>query len=292
MDWLSGFANRTARDAALAPRTWYRLGGPAAYLVRPTDPTDLAELVRRAADTRVEVRILGAGANVLVRDAGVDGIVILLDAPAFRTVRVDGTCVEAGAGVDLMPLVRACCARGLSGLECMAGIPGTVGGAVRMNAGGPAGTFGDVVDTIDVLSRTGVRETWPAERIRFGYRTSAVGDCIVLSARLRLCQAHPETVRDRYDAAFAQKRRTQPLADKSAGCVFKNPPGASAGALIDHAGLKGVAYGGASVSTRHANFIVADRGATASDVLNLMDLIRDRVRRVHGTELETELDIW
>ena len=292
MGWLTEYADRTARDAPLAPLTWYRLGGPARYLVRPTDADDLAILLRRATEEEIPVKVLGGGSNVLVRDDGFDGIVVRLDGSGFRDVRFDGERVTAGAGVDLMPLVRECSARGLSGLECLAGIPGTVGGAVRMNAGGATGTFGDVVEHIELVGRDGKRMTWSAKRASFGYRMSAVDDQIVLSATLGLRSCDPADSRRCHDEAFARKREAQPFADQSAGCVFKNPGGASAGALIDEAGLKGLSVGKASVSTRHANFIVARRGASAADVLNLVDMIRNRVRDVHGTELEVEIDIW
>jgi UDP-N-acetylmuramate dehydrogenase len=191
-----------------------------------------------------------------------------------------------------MPLSRGLSDNGLSGLECMAGIPGTVGGAVRMNAGGGSGEFGDVVRDVTVMDSGGVIETWSRDRLGFGYRRSEIGDRIVLSARLELVEEDPVTVRRRFDDNFENKRRSQPISCRSAGCIFKNPAGQSAGALIDRAGLKGARCGGAQVSEQHANFIIAGRGATASDVLRLIDLIRDRVLSEFGTELEVEVEIW
>ena len=262
------------------------------------------------------LKVLGAGANVLVSDDGFDGVVVRLDSDAFRGIDVRGTRIEVGAGVDLMPLVRGLCRRGLSGLEFMAGIPATVGGAVRMNAGGRLGEFGDVVQRIRVLGADGLIETWSHDRIGFSYRDSSLGEAgatlsrrlqparsfaraqargserVVLSAVLELIEDDPDRVRARYEDILAGKLASQPIAEHSAGCIFKNPEGESAGALIDRAGLKGTHWGRASVSTAHANFIVAKRGATSSDVLHLIDLMRERVRHVHGTELDVEIEIW
>ena len=161
-----------------------------------------------------------------------------------------------------------------------------------MNAGGRYGEFGDVVQEVDLLRPDGHLETWSRAQLGFSYRASAIQDEIVLSVRLELAEDDPVQVGHRFDECFECKTRTQPLTERSAGCIFKNPPGQSAGALIDQAGLKGAKCGGARVSERHANFIVAEGGATASDVIRLMNLIRERVQRVFGTELQIEVEIW
>lgn len=272
--------------------TWFRLGGPARWLCRPRDTDELGRLVRRACDAEVPLKVLGGGANVLISDDGFDGVVVRLDQPAFRQVQRGNSHVRAGAGVDLMRLSKECSEAGLSGLECMAGIPGSVGGAVRMNAGGRFGEIAAVVREVDVLHPDGRHETWARERLEFGYRHSNLHNVIVLSVTFDLSEGDPEATSERFEEIFGYKTASQPLSAKSAGCIFKNPPGASAGALIDQAGLKGTRRGGASVSTRHANFIVADAGARTSDVLFLIDLIRERVAREFGTELEVEVDIW
>jgi UDP-N-acetylmuramate dehydrogenase len=292
MSWFSDFANQIECDAPLGRKTWFRLGGRARYLFQPRDAEQLAGLVVRAREQDLPLKVLGRGANVLVSDDGFDGVVVRLDHAAFRRVERRGSRVEVGAGVDLMPFVRTCNARGLSGLECMAGIPATIGGAIRMNAGGRFGEFGRVVRYVRVLRPDGSTETWSRQRCGFGYRRSGVGENIVLSAELELVEDDPDRVRRVFEEHFAQKRDSQPLGDRSAGCIFKNPVGKSAGALIDQAGLKGTRCGAARVSERHANFIVARRGATASDVLRLIDLIRERVRSAFSTDLEVEIDIW
>ncbi len=237
--------------------------------------------------------MLGSGANVLVMDDGFDGVVVRLDQPAFRRIVWNGpTDVCVGAGVELMPFAGLCSRKGLSGLEYMAGIPATAGGAVRMNAGGRFGDFGDAVREVSLLNDDGTEEVWPHDRVGFGYRRSGIGPRTVLSARLALVEDDPVRTFERYKAVFRTKRQTQPLAEASAGCVFKNPRGHSAGALIDQAGLKGTRLGGARVSERHANFIVADHGAKSLDVLHLIDFVRERILRLFGLELETEIDIW
>ncbi|MGB2985361.1 MAG: UDP-N-acetylmuramate dehydrogenase [Phycisphaerae bacterium] len=292
MSWWSEFANRFEFDAPIGRQTWFCLGGCARYLFRPRTAEDLASVMIRARQGDLPCKVLGSGANVLVSDDGFDGVVVRLDDHAFCKVDQCGTALEVGAGVELMPLARNCSERGLSGLEGMAGIPGTVGGAVRMNAGGRFGEFGQVVRQVRLLRMDGGIETWPHDRIGFAYRRTELGDRIVLSARLELVEDDPHRVKRRFEECLEYKTRSQPLAGKSAGCIFKNPAGQSAGALIDKAGLKGTRYGEAYVSDQHANFIIARHGATASDILHLIDLIRERVRRVFDIELEVEVDIW
>jgi len=292
MNWWSEFANRIEHDAPVGRHTWYRLGGAARHLFHPRNAEDLAALMKRARQEEIPIKVLGGGANVLIRDDGFDGVVVRLDSDAFRTIERKGTTVDVGAGVDLMPFSRHCSEQGLSGLEGMAGIPGTVGGAVRMNAGGHHGEVGDVVRYIRLLNRSGNVETVPQDRIKFGYRRSDLGDRIVLSVELELEEGDPEKVARTFREHLESKQRSQPLADRTAGCVFKNPPGESAGALIDRAGLKGTHCREAMVSHQHANFIVARTGATATDVLRLIDLIRERVHTEFGIELELEIDVW
>jgi UDP-N-acetylmuramate dehydrogenase len=292
MNWLSELEGPIEHDVPLSPLTWFKLGGRARHLYRPEDETQLARLVGRAYGDGVLTRVLGGGANLLIRDDGVDGVVIRLDQPTFRKVEFHGERVTAAGGADLMRLTLESVRRGLAGLECMAGIPGTVGGAIRMNAGGKFGAIGAVVSSVRLLTPAGALETLRAEELGFGYRRSQVGQGIVLSADLQLRQDDPERVLARYEEIWAYKKASQPLSANSAGCIFKNPPGDSAGKLIDRAGLKGQSVGGASVSREHANFIVTHEGATAADVLELVERIRRTVRRRFGIELELEIDVW
>jgi len=252
----------------------------------------LRALVERSRGEDVPIKVLGQGANVLISDDGFDGVVVRFDSPAFQKVEQQGERFHVGAGVELIPFSRRCSRRGYSGLEGMAGIPATVGGAVRMNAGGKFGEFGDAVREVDVVTPMGERKTLSREEIGFGYRRSAIGENLVVAAELELKEGDPAKTHQKFAECYAEKRRTQPLTEPSAGCIFKNPTGASAGALIDRAGLKGTRCGGAKVSEKHANFIVTDAQAAASDVLRLIDLIRERVSREFQTDLETEIDIW
>lgn len=230
---------------------------------------------------------------MLVSDDGFDGVVVRLDADEFRRVRRQGGQLEVGAGVDLMPLVRRCSRDGLSGLQGLAGIPATIGGAIRMNAGGPACEIGDVVENVRVLTPDRRVEVRTAAEVEFGYRrTNLPAGEVILGATLRLHEDDPARVKAEFREHLARKQRTQPLAEHSAGCIFKNPAIQPAGALIDQAGLKGSRVGAAEVSSVHANFIVARSGATASDVLRLIDFVRERVLWMFDTELETEIEIW
>jgi UDP-N-acetylmuramate dehydrogenase len=194
----------------------------------------------------------------------------------------------------LMETVR----RGYEGLQQMAGIPASIGGAIRMNAGGAFGAIGDAVRSVRCLSRSGDEVVYQRSQIEFGYRTSNIPDPIILSASFTLHPADPIALRERVKEIFAFKKSTQPLADHSAGCSFKNPydpeieKTVSAGKLIDEAGLKGATIGGATVSPQHANFITVTPGAKAEHVIKLMEVIRQRVREVHGIELENEVVIW
>lgn len=292
MSWWRGFADRIEHGAHLAPCTWFRVGGRARYLFRPNGADDLAALMVLARAEDIPVKVLGRGANVLVSDDGFDGVVVRLVSDAFRGVHRSGTTFDVGAGVDLMPFTRDASRDGFSGLEGMAGIPGTIGGAVRMNAGGRFGDIADSVSRITVLEADGSIEEWPYDRIGFGYRRSRVDDRIVLSARLELGEDDPRRTAKRFESCFDKKMASQPISDQSAGCIFKNPDGESAGKMIDQAGLKGTRFGCAEVSHRHANFIVAHEGATASDILRLIDIVRERVRSVFDTELELEVDVW
>jgi UDP-N-acetylmuramate dehydrogenase len=295
MTLLSAWDAPVSRDVPLADLTWFGLGGPARFMASPASPDELAGLWCGALDAGMPFKVLGGGANVLISDDGFDGLVVRLDHAAFTAVDYAAAAagiVTAGGGADLMKLSRECSRRGLAGLEAMAGIPGSAGGAVRMNAGGRFGSFSDAVRSADLVSPDGVVRRVSADELGFGYRQSELGGAIVVAVELALRPDDPARTYRRFREIWDYKRDSQPMADRSAGCIFKNPPGASAGALIDAAGLKGVRRGGACVSTRHANFIVAEPNARAADVIALIDQVREAVARRTGIELETEIDIW
>jgi len=289
-------------DAPIGAMTWYGIGGRADGLVRPRTVEALATLVKRCARSGAPLRILGAGANLLVADTGVDGVVIKLDAPAFREIKYNPSGevdrMKAMAGADMAKTLMDAARRGLDGLTQMAGIPATIGGALRMNAGGAYGFISDNLESVTCMTRSGELVTYPRSELTFGYRESNIPDPIIISAIFNVTPDDPITVRERVKEIFAYKKSTQPLAEHSAGCAFKNPidpvteQRVSAGQLIDQAGLKGESIGGARISTHHANFITVQPTATADDVLRLLDRIEKRVYETAGIELQRELVIW
>ncbi len=292
MVWYADFETIVKTDAPLASRTWFGLGGPAKYFIAPRTAGELAAVVCRLRDNNIPMYVLGAGANLLIRDQGVDGAVISLHEPEFRDVDISERHVRAGAGADVPRLVLQCAKAGLGGLECLAGIPGTVGGEIRMNAGGVFGNIGSRVLAARAMDTHGRIYTIARDDLVFDYRRSNINAKFIIQATFELVPDDPQRLVSRVKEIWMYKRNTQPLAESSAGCIFRNANGFSAGALIDQAGLKGVSVGRAQVSTRHANFIVARPGATAADVLALIDLIRRRVREQTNVLLETEVIIW
>lgn len=293
MSWCSDLASICQADVPLADHTWYGLGGRARWLVTPRNEDELAETLSRCVAAGVRWRILGRGANLLVRDAGVDGAVIKLDTPHWTRIEIERTSITAGAGADFTRVVRESLAAGLVGLEGLAGIPGSVGGIVRMNAGGKWGEIGAHVVSVRVMTPRGDIVVRSHTELDFAYRHSTLDGGIVLSATFALDRGDAAAALAQFREVWQQKHAEQPsVSMRSAGCIFKNPPGHAAGALIDQAGLKGLRHGGAEISTRHANFIVTRDGATAADVLTLIETARARVRQDTGIELELEIEVW
>ena len=275
----------------IAPLTSFRIGGPAALFAEPQGDEDLRAIARAVGDTGVPWIVLGKGSNVLVSDAGFSGVVVRLGR-AYQWIERDGDRIRAGAAMPLPRVSGAAAAAGLTGMEFGVAIPGSLGGAVRMNAGAHARSMSDVVETVGVFSiGEGASRLVPAEEAGFAYRTSAFGrGTLVLEATMALRQADPRTIRTLMDEARAWRRATQPLAEPSCGSVFKNPPGDHAARLVDAAGCKGLSHGGAQVSTKHANFIVTRPGATAGDVLAVIREVRARVLDRFDVDLETEVE--
>ena len=292
MSSLDAFREILRRDESLAPLTWLRIGGPAQYLAEPQTAAELESLLKVCADEELPVHVLGSGSNVLVRDEGVSGVVIRLTAPEFALVKMDGTTVRAGCGVLLSHLVVETVGSGLAGMETLVGIPGTLGGAIRGNAGGRSGEIGQFVKSVTVLTSSGERFVREADELEFAYRSSGISDLVILEAELALTRDDPDEIARRMRKLWIMKKSTQPLSFQSAGCIFKNPRGLSAGALIEQAGLKGTRVGQCEVSDRHGNFIVTYEGATSDDVLRLIDLVRTKVAEKHSIDLELEIQMW
>jgi len=309
-EFLFELADIVAEHEPLAQYTSFGLGGPARWMARPRNIDQIAKLVRRCDQDNIPHVVLGLGANVLVCDDGLDGMVIRLNTPEFRQVDyLNGTdadqkrqslqtngnkkvTVTAGAGADLHRLVLESVRCGFRGLEVLAGIPGTLGGAIRMNAGGQYGQIADIVRDVTVVDRQGHMKLLSKEQVGFSYRRTALDQAVICQANLTLTPDDPDKLRERFMDIWGKKKKTQPLNAQSAGCVFKNPPGLSAGALVDRAGLKGCSVGGAHVSNIHANFIVVKEGATAGDVFALIGQVRRQVAQQFGVELELEIEIW
>lgn len=282
-------------NVPLAPRTWYGVGGNAQFLVQPSSIQQLSAITQSAHQSNIPLHVLGSGANLLVADEGVQGVVVTLDDPAFRQLTIEGNRVRCGAGYDLPKLVLETAKAGLGGLECLAGIPASVGGAVRMNAGGAFGDIGKSVQRVQVMDVRGQVYYRDRDDLIFSYRKTNIVAKFILEVEFELSTEDPDELMKRVKEIFMYKKTSQPLAAHSAGCAFKNPPaevGATAGQLIDQAGLKGLSVGGASVSDHHANFIVAKEGAKADDIISLMEQIQAKVLDKYGVSLEREVVIW
>ena len=276
----------------LAPHTWFQLGGPAEYFAEPRSVDELSSLVKRCQQEELPVRLLGGGSNVLVRDEGVPGVVVRLPESSFAQVEVSGRRVIAGGAAKLGHVISTTVREGLAGLETLVGIPGTIGGALHGNAGSRGGDVGQWTERATVMARSGDVSERQRDELVFAYRQSSLDELVILSAEFELEPDDPEQLTKRMQQQWIVKKSAQPLGHQSAGCIFKNPRGMSAGMLIDQAGLKGTRVGGAEVSDRHANFIVAEPGATAQDVLRLIELVRSRVADRLGVELEMEIEVW
>ncbi len=276
----------------LADRTWFKLGGPAQYFAEPTSIDELKAVVERCRDEGLHARLLGGGSNVLVRDEGVAGMVISLADPNFSRIDVSGHKVTIGGGANLANAITVTVGAGLAGLEPLVGIPGTVGGALHGNAGSHGGDIGQWACGASVMTRGGEIILRQRADLVFAYRQSSLDELAILEAKFELEQEDPVEITKRMQKQWIVKKANLPMAHENTGCIFKNPRGMSAGMLIDQCGLKGEHVGGAEVSQRHANFFIAHPGATAKDVLQLIDLIRNRVAERMGVELETEIEIW
>jgi UDP-N-acetylmuramate dehydrogenase len=289
---LADFSDIILHDEPLAPYTWLKLGGPAQFLVQPRTIDELLEVVRACREAHIPLRLLGGGSNLLIRDEGVSGAVIRLAGEGFAEIETDGERVKAGAAALLSTVISHAVKVGLAGLETLVGIPGTVGGALAGNAGGRSGDVSQVVESVTVMTPAGEILTRSEDELTFAYRSSNLDEFVILDATFRLQPDDPEEITRRMRKLWIIKKTTQPLSFQSAGCIFKNPRGMSAGLLIDQAGLKGTRIGNAEISDRHANFIVAHPGATSQDVLRLIDLARSKVAEQFGVDLELEIKIW
>lgn len=281
---------RVRTDFPMAPLTSFRLGGPAALYLEPETDADLAAVGEAIHESDVPFVVLGKGSNVLVADTGFAGLVLRLGR-GYRWVARDGDSLTAGASMPLPALASVALRHGLSGLEFGVAIPASVGGAIRMNAGAHEGSMAEVLEQVHVFGLASGRAiSIPAAEAGFVYRGSALpDDAVVTGGSVRLSSGDQDEIRARMDDAREWRRRTQPVAEPNCGSVFTNPPGDHAARLIEAAGGKGTTIGGAVVSTKHANFIVAGPAATAADVLELIHRIQALVMDTFGVELTPEV---
>ena len=285
------FRGRVLENEPLARYTTYRIGGPARYLVMPADVEDVAKALEFAAQRNLPWVVLGLGSNVLVKDGGFPGVVIRIG-KGLDKFEMKGATAIVGAGLPTPLLARRTAEAGFAGVERFIGIPGTVGGGVYMNAGAHGAEFAEVLTEATVMDAKGKIRQVPRKAISFKYRSSNLGEVVVLEAKLALIEEPPAKLKEIQARLLRWRKAGTPFDLPCCGSVFKNPGGPrTAGVLIDECGLKGYAVGGAQVSPLHANYIVNMGNATASDVLKVIDHVRKTVAKKTGVELELEVKV-
>ncbi|MHC4395370.1 MAG: UDP-N-acetylmuramate dehydrogenase [Planctomycetota bacterium] len=292
MNIFSGLEKIVEADFPLAKRTWYGLGGPADYFIRPKTTEQLAEVVKRCNENNIGVYVMGFGSNLLISDDGLRAAVVKLESEHFRQIEFGDNEVTAWAGAELSKLVLTCVEKGLSGIESLTGIPGSIGGAVKMNAGGNFGDIGAAVEAVTLMDAQGSIFEKSKPELMFDYRRTNITAKFILNARMKLGSGDPGQIMRTVKEIWIYKKNNQPLNTKNSGCIFKNPRGASAGAMIDRAGLKGLQIGGAIVSDKHANFIIAQKDCKSRDVIRLIEAVKQRVKEQFDIDLELEIEIW
>jgi UDP-N-acetylmuramate dehydrogenase len=286
---MPALRGRLLANQPLAELTWFRVGGPAQVLFTPSDEDDLAYFLKALPD-ELPVYVVGVGSNLIVRDGGMPGVVIRLGPRAFGETSIDGDVVSAGAAALDKRVAEAAAAANLAGLEFFFGIPGTIGGALRMNAGANGAETRDVLIEADGIGRDGAKHRFSNADMKFVYRNSGVDPSIVFTfARFRGAAAAPEAIRARMNEVQNHRETAQPIREKTGGSTFKNPPGNSAWKLIDAAGCRGLRVGGAQVSEMHCNFLINTGNATGHDIETLGETVRERVRKNSGIELHWEI---
>jgi UDP-N-acetylenolpyruvoylglucosamine reductase len=279
------------RDEPMAKHTTLRVGGPADVYAEPANEKDLAAVLKFCGERGLKFFILGRGSNLVVRDGGFRGVVICLASPEFSRIEIDGPRIRAGAGAKQKEVAVTAKRNGLSGVEFLEGIPGSIGGALRMNAGAMGGETFSAVETVRVMDYSGaVREIKPAE-IAVEYRCCAFLKNHIALGCVFQCTPQPREEIEKRMKIYNEKRWSSQPAAPSAGCIFKNPTTIGAGRLIDELGLKNTKIGGARISQEHGNFLVNDGGATAKDVLELIEFLRAKAKAERGIDLHTEVEV-
>ena len=296
MDWLQNFREIVQTNVPLGMYTWFQLGGAAEFFAEPRSVEELAALVRACHEAAMPVKVLGNGSNVLVRSGIVSGLVLRFAdrVPCLLEVDAEQRRLRVGGNVPLSRLITTAVGAGLGGLEDLIGIPGTVGGALHGNAGTDTADVGEFLRAAKVLTMDGSMATREGAELVFGYRQSSLEDCLVLEAEFELHEESPIDLAARMQKQWIVRKSLQPMGHQCAGRIFKNPTdgGMNASEIIHSCGLRKLHCGGAAISERHANFIIAEPTCTADDIMNLIDQIRDGVFQKTGTELDLEIEIW
>ncbi len=279
-------------DVPMQRYTSFRTGGVAEIFVEPRNTSELKKVLQFCKDEQKKVFIFGKGTNLLVNDNGVKGVVIHLGGVDFKKIERNGRYVSSGAGVNLPQLIRKTALWGLGGLEVLVGIPGTVGGAVIMNAGGKYGDISATIDSLTTMSFDGKITNLNRKDVEFAYRECNLSKQIVVNVEFTLKESKIEVVLEKMDEIYKEKKEKQPLSTFNAGSIFKNSHHFKAAELIDKANLKGQKVGGAVVSKKHANFIVNTGNATSADILELIKIIKETVKKKYNVSLEQEIQIW
>lgn len=293
MNIFNGLDEIVKTDYPLAQHTWYSIGGNADYFATPKTVEQLSAIMKIASENSLPIYIMGHGSNLLISDEGVNGVVIKLEGDEFGGINFDGNTVTVGGAVNLSKFVLECVRQSLGGLEGLTGVPGTVGGAIRMNSGGGFGDIGSVVDSVMMMDQQGNVFEKKRPVLAFSYKSvNILEGGVIISATFKLHGANQEQLLKRIKEIWIYKKNNQPSSRRNAGCVFRNPQGQSAGEIIERAGLKGFVQGKAKVSDKHANIIVVEDECSSNDVLALIGHICDVVEQNAGIELQTEIDIW
>ncbi len=290
--WFTPFESIIRQDEPLAMHTWFQVGGLAEFYAQPESGLQLRQLVTAAWQAQVPIRILGEGSNVLIRDEGVNGLVINLDNPAFAGISIEKNILRAASAAKLGKVITSAVYAGLGGLEDLIGIPGTLGGALHLHATANMVKISRYLKSTVEMDFQGNIITRTAEELAPAYQDRSLNSLIILEASFELEPENPRELGKQLQKRWILKKSMQPMSFQCCGRVFKNPAGTSAGDLIDQAGLKGARIGGAVISERHANYIIAEPECTSEDVLRLIDLVRDQVHKRMDVQLELELEIW
>ncbi|MEX0824857.1 MAG: UDP-N-acetylmuramate dehydrogenase [Pirellulaceae bacterium] len=279
-------------DEPLGPLTWLGIGGPARYFAEPHSRNELIEVVRTASANDIPIRVLGSGSNVLVREAGFDGLVVSLSSAALSQLHVDGRQLNAGSGAKLSHAITKAVGAGLGGLEHLTGIPGTVGGALCNNASASGGDIGSVTAGIEILDVDGAVRSLTKDQLQFSHHKTNLVGLLLLSATFDLEPQDPSALTKRLQKLWIVRRSERPVDETRTAMPFVDPDMASAAELIQQAGLAGMRCGAVSIDTSHPGYIIAHSGATSDDVLQLLERVCEQVHLQSGIDLQLNLQVW